>query len=99
MGGQEFYEMATGASMGEAFTKAFDQAQWEYGHGGYTGSIAEKPGAHLLQREELPDEKAAMVVAEKMLRGDDPIANDKWGPAACLSIQGGKWLFFGVASS
>jgi hypothetical protein len=36
-----------GKTAGEAFRQAHDQAAWEEGHGGYTGSIAEKHDASI----------------------------------------------------
>jgi hypothetical protein len=44
MGACDFTAYATGKTVGEAFDKARRDAQYEYGHGGYTGSIAEKDG-------------------------------------------------------
>lgn len=44
MGGTNFETTATGKTAREAFANAVSQAQWEHGHGGYTGTIAEKPG-------------------------------------------------------
>ena len=44
MGADHFTDYATGKTVGEAFDKARRDAQYEYGHGGYTGSIAEKSG-------------------------------------------------------
>lgn len=45
MGATNFYTEANGATLSEAFQTAVDNAYYEYGHGGYTGSIAEKSGA------------------------------------------------------
>jgi hypothetical protein len=42
MGAEQFRTTAKGATASEAFGLARDQAAWEYGHGGYTGTIAEK---------------------------------------------------------
>ena len=42
MGACEFEELSHGKTADEAFSRAVDQAQYEYGHGGYTGTIAEK---------------------------------------------------------
>jgi hypothetical protein len=44
MGAQDFRSIGKGRSAKEAFGAARDQASWQYGHGGYTGSIAEKDG-------------------------------------------------------
>ena len=42
MGAADFDSRATGKTVDEAFRTARDAAAWEYGHGGYTGTIAEK---------------------------------------------------------
>ena len=42
MGACEYQEMSHGKTAAEAFHRAVTQAQYEYGHGGYTGTIAEK---------------------------------------------------------
>lgn len=42
MGAADFTTIATGKTVGEAFNKARRDAQYEFGHGGYTGTIAEK---------------------------------------------------------
>lgn len=42
MGADNFSTTALGRTAGDAFRTAVAQAQWEYGHGGYTGTIAEK---------------------------------------------------------
>ena len=42
MGADSFYHTARGATAKEAFAKARADAQFQHGHGGYTGTIAEK---------------------------------------------------------
>lgn len=42
MGADTFITIGSGKTFDEAFRAAVKQAQWEYGHGGYTGTIAEK---------------------------------------------------------
>lgn len=44
MGGTTFETTAHGATAQEAYDAAKDSAYWESGHGGYTGTIAEKSG-------------------------------------------------------
>lgn len=38
-----------GRGVREAFSEAREQAQWDHGHSGYTGTIAEKPGYLLVE--------------------------------------------------
>jgi len=52
MGACSFETTATGPTAEDAFRRATESAAWEYGHGGYTGTIAEK-GAFVLTT--LPD--------------------------------------------
>jgi len=42
MGAETFFATATGSSARSAFLEAVDQARHWHGHGGYTGTIAEK---------------------------------------------------------
>lgn len=44
MGATNFHNIELGKDAKTAFNKAVEQALWEYGHGGYTGTIAEKGG-------------------------------------------------------
>ena len=42
MGACEFVHYEDGADVNRAFWKAVAKAQYDYGHAGYTGTIAEK---------------------------------------------------------
>ena len=42
MGACTFYTQASGQTASKAFSSAVDSALWYSGHGGYTGTIAEK---------------------------------------------------------
>jgi hypothetical protein len=44
MGASQFIDLGKGKSIEDAFRKAVEDAKWEFGHGGYTGTIAEKTG-------------------------------------------------------
>lgn len=48
MGAVDFQTYGFGRDAREAFKTAVEQAAWEYGHGGYTGTIAEKPSYELV---------------------------------------------------
>ncbi len=50
MGAEEFFTVEFGRTPEEAFDKAVADAQYYYGHGGYTGTIAEKNSFVLLGR-------------------------------------------------
>ena len=49
MGATTFSHIAYGKTAREAFAQAQDQAGWEHGHGGYSGTIVEKPGFVLFE--------------------------------------------------
>jgi hypothetical protein len=56
MGATTFtHHVAGPIPVAEAFTKARESAAWEYGHGGYTGTIAEKPSYIEFARPDLPE--------------------------------------------
>jgi hypothetical protein len=89
-----------------AFSHAQQSAKHYYGHGGYTGTIAEKDSYCLIDADGIPYDKATKL-ADELIRNEDSRINDKWGPAGVIRIQqrGSKnrsrmvgWLFFGWAS-
>lgn len=95
MGACTFQSTATGKTAKDAFTKAREQALYDHGHGGYTGTIAEKPGFRMVAEGVDPDPAATM---KRCLDDEHHWCQDKWGDAACLQIGPEKWLFFGWAS-
>lgn len=101
MGAVEFFCEAEGASAKDAFHQAVEEAQWENGHEGYSGTIAEKNTFKLVHVAEGAD---PWKTAETMLY-DQGKFDDKWGPAGCMVVRHpdngklGKYLFFGYASS
>lgn len=96
MGAAEFAVRVRGKTANEAFISVVENAQWQYGHGGYTGTIAEKSSFVLLHP---PGGENPRTFAERLLREDDPRVSDKWGPAGCVKTGPEEWLFFGLASS
>jgi len=42
MGATNYVTISKGKDAKDAFSSARDKAQWDHGHGGYTGTIAEK---------------------------------------------------------
>jgi hypothetical protein len=83
----------------EAFRHARDEAAHESGHGGYSGTIAEKNDFTRISK--VASKAEAYELASRMIENDDRRIADKWGPAGCIEIAGdeGGWLFFGFASS
>jgi len=92
MGAEQFWTKAKGKTAQVAFQDAVEKAQYEHGHAGYTGTIAEK-----LSFEEfpLPKEKSLDAYMEELMDGE---LEDKWGPAGCIEIKPGEFIFFGWAS-
>lgn len=97
MGGCTFQTVATGKTAAEAFRAAREQAQYDNGHAGYTGTIAEKHKFVMVTTEKLAVADAE-ALAEKLIDKCDPRIDDKWGPAGCVGLTDGRWLFFGWAS-
>jgi hypothetical protein len=104
MGADTFIDIESGASMGEAFYSAVEQAQWDFGHAGYTGTIAEK-GTYIDLTPKVadlsPDERLRAVHEDNWdgLLGLWETVNDKWGPAGGIELEPGRYVFFGWASS
>ena len=87
MGAEWFEVVAYGDIPEEAFVDAVDQARYDYGHRGYTGTIAEKSDYTLVKKSE---DEEAYDFSERTGIGDD-----KWGPCCCAKIGDKKYLFFG----
>jgi hypothetical protein len=83
MGAFDFHTRAQGATPEEAFNAAVDQARHEHGHGGYTGTIAEKAGDGFVMKRPRPGETVEQLVERTL---DD---NEKWGPAFCVLLEEG----------
>lgn len=93
----DFYRMKKDESLAACFHEAVERTAWECGHGGYTGTLAEK-GSFVLMGN-APDRKIACEMANKFLNDDDPRISDKWGPAGAITTDDGYAVFFGWASS
>lgn len=96
MGANTFMTEAQGKNAQEAFNNAVEQARYDYGHAGYTGSIAEKNSFVVIP---LPAGEDAHVHANRLIEEGDPRVDDKWGDAGCIALGEGDYLFFGWASS
>ena len=96
MGADTFMGRARGKTANEAFRSARAEALYECGHGGYTGTIAEKHSFVMIQ---LPVGKDARQYADELIGNGDSRIDDKWGPAGCIKTKEGEYLFFGWASS
>lgn len=104
MGAEFFIHRYAGENPQEALRGAIDQAQYNYGHAGYTGTIAEKIGAIPVLHETIATSLEAMDHAE-MEHFKDPRIDDKWGDEVLVipteEKEDGKtiYVFAGWASS
>lgn len=97
MGAALFVCSERGKNAKEAFRNAKSAAFDEYGHGGYTGSIAEKDS---FVRFEVPDGSNLTPdeFVEQLIDSNEPKIEDKYGPCGCIDCGNGLYLFFGYAS-
>jgi hypothetical protein len=83
-----------------AFRKIVEEAEYDHGHSGYTGTIAEKTHYEIRSKHVFKSVESAEDYATVDLNDND---HDKWGPAWAIRIEdpinGKGWLFYGMASS
>ena len=105
MGAESFITRASGKTAEAAFSAVVQEALYNYGHRGYTGTIAEK---HEFIEIDVPEDKTAEEYVDELIRNDDERISDKWGPAGCVRADPGppdgtsdehRFIFFGYASS
>jgi hypothetical protein len=112
MGAVPFMNVSTGTTPEEAFGSAVQQARYEDGHGGYSGTIAEKHSIVVIKHPShlggttLPTSAEVKAFANKLIEDNDERIDSKWGPAGCIEFQPARdtkgmrcFLFFGWASS
>lgn len=101
MGACTFVTRSHGRDVQQAFRAAVEDAKWTHGHGGYTGTIAEKREVTVIG--EATGWREAAEMANRLLAENDERIDDKWGPAGAIRVSDTKeedgWLFFGWASS
>jgi hypothetical protein len=95
MGGETFYTIDNGKNAQEAFNNAVNQALYDYGHAGYTGTIAEKNSFVVI---DVPEGMEPRDYAHHLIDKSDPRIDDKWGDAGCFDLGNGEYFFFGWAS-
>lgn len=98
MGACTFTVRSKGATAKEAFDKKVSEALHEDGHDGYSGTIAEKRNFVMIPVPDGTTTEQGYAIADKMLDEDDPRIRDKWGPAGCIDLKDGHYIFFGWAS-
>ena len=103
MGAEYFETRMSGKTAKSAFDAAVAKARHDYGHRGYTGTIAEKSTYRVVTPK--PGE-TPLACVQRCADDDDHFSQDKWGDAACVDmgpdekVPGNRiFMFFGVASS
>ena len=89
MGAVTFERLAFGTTAEEAFSKAVEDARHMNGHGGYTGTIAEKDTFEVIPKREHKGRQKRTVARELIEEGDERIQS-KWGPAGAINCSGTK---------
>jgi hypothetical protein len=62
----------------------------------YSGGIA---GKSEFTQIEVPSGQDPEAFVRELYENADPRVDDKWGPAGCIRLKDGEWLFFGWAAS
>tara|TARA_R110000772_G_C13310282_1_gene440305 strand:+ start:36246 stop:36536 length:291 start_codon:yes stop_codon:yes gene_type:complete len=94
MGACTFIIVQGGGSAEEAFNSAVEEAHYEHGHSGYSGSIAEKRSFVTVK---IPENMTGDDFIERELGDDDSQFSSKSGPAGCIELSTGRFAFFGWA--
>ena len=98
MGGNTFTNILVAPDAKLAFRALVEDAKHQCGHGGYSGTIAEKDSFVMIDTVET--EGDALALSDRLIDNQDSRIDDKWGPAGCIEIKSEKaFLFFGWASS
>lgn len=110
MGAEQFQNDSKLKDADEAFAEQRDQALYEYGHRGYTGTIGEKSGFRVWEPPagHSYDEVVAALTGYYISDSERPswvpewvwgVYNDKWGDCIAIPNPEGGWTFVGWASS
>lgn len=88
MGADEFFSVATGKDASTAFNRAVENALWEHGHGGYSGTIAEK---HSFIELRVPKGLDPAMFANMVNAYWPGQQKSKWCPEGEPESCGGTW--------
>ena len=75
--------------LAEGFYRYQQSLRWEYGHGGYTGTMAEKTGLEFISGTWTQEEAREHCIEN----------NEKWGRASVYRLDDGRWYVGGWCSS
>lgn len=110
MGAAEFHDTSQKKDVAEAFNECREQAWYDHGHSGYSGTIAEKDGYRVFELPLGRTVEDVLRTCGEFYRHEDvasrawlpiglfEIYDDKWGPAVAMRDHDGAWHFFGWAS-
>lgn len=93
MGAATFMNVGSGVSAKEAFAALVEQSRIEDGSS-YSGCIGMKSS---FKTVECPKGREPREYANSILDDDDDDVFTKDGPAGCIRLEDGRWLFFGWA--
>lgn len=82
MGADQFEATSHGTDVADAFRTAREQARWDHGHGGDSGTIAEKDDYVMSSSTVFADLTAARAHAKQAIDKDEVAG--KWGPASAV---------------
>ncbi|MER0477053.1 hypothetical protein ABR737_01540 [Streptomyces sp. Edi2] len=85
MGAEYFSVYQDGTAVEHAFRDAVEDAEYEHGHGGYTGTIAEKRFYKVVAQTPMSLDEAEEY-ASKLVVGEDALLADKCGPAGAIPV-------------
>lgn len=94
MGASTFMNVGEGKTAKDAFRALVERSRCEDG-ASYSGCVGTKSSFVMIS---CPDGKNPRELAEELIEGGDRRVADKYGPAGCLKLEEGRWLFFGWAS-
>jgi len=101
MGAEDFeHYVETEQSLEDTFNDLVEQALYDHGHAGYSGTIAEKPAVRLYPTTMTLDQAAQFIAGGSWWDN-----HDKWGEAEAIAVTEGSggprvgWYIFGYASS
>ncbi|MET9403947.1 hypothetical protein [Kitasatospora sp. NPDC002965] len=85
MGAERFTTYQDGIDVTQAFRDAVEDARYEYGHRGYTGTIAEKEDWQTVTSTPLSMDDAE-ALADRIMRDYEHPLQDAWGPAGAIPV-------------
>lgn len=95
MGAIDFQTYGRGKTMQQAFTEAYQRAEYEHGHDAYNGTIS----TTTLEKDATEDFKRSGLSLDEYVNKklNEEEAVDKW---ECwgIHVEGDRYLFFGLAS-